>query len=208
MKDQSEKQFKAALAALGFRQNVLATFFQRINNMLNKTINEQLIESIEGGVKGIFDFGGTVERTVQASKRQRLNFETRHMHLIFIDCNLANQLTSGDLDLAVIYEIKKDSKGEEKMYQSLFDMTSCSKRGYCYDTYDYFGQLIKHWRNSLEMNQYRAYVLGKPTYSPVFRETDLFLKALEGVHVIMGKRKKKYLRKDTLPPDTPTFIRG
>lgn len=208
MEDKTKKEFKAALAALGFRQNVLATFFQRINNMPNKTVNEQLIESIEGGVKGIFDFGGTVERTVQASKRDRLKVQTMTMHLIFIDCNLVNQLIQGDLDLAVSYEIKTDTKEEEKMYQSLFDMTSCSKHGYCYDTYDYFGQLIKHWRNSLEMNQYQAYVLGKPTYSPVFREADLFLNALEGVHVIMGKRKKKFLRKDMLPPDTPTFIRG
>lgn len=204
----SKKNFKDALKALNFRENVLRAFFRRLTPLDGKTLNEKLIASIDGGVKKILDFESFAEAkvTAQALRRDRLKSQTRFMYLVL--GHVWDDLEEGDLSLIISLPINRDQKTEEKLYQSLFDITSCSNEGYTYETYDYFGQLIRHWRNTLEIKRYEAYTKGQPTYSALSKEADLFISILENIHVIMGKRKRRLLKKRRLPPGTPTFIRG
>lgn len=181
--------FSKAVKARGLNASLLGNFF----SWNSKEHLKELKESVEGGINRAMWDWDTQARNVQSWSRDSLRTRSSFLasQFCFINCEeFMNEALEGDLTLIVNVDRSFDKERNVDLYSATYEICT-----YDHETppkrNQHFGVILKFWRGSLDTLRVTRMLNGKCANTPMHKEVNFFLRALEEIHAKTTKHVKR-----------------
>lgn len=185
--------FIKALRATGIQVPLIWKFFEWVHDKPKAPYYNDIIKTIDGGV----------QKMPRSLERDFIQTNGFFIMIAFRMDAIDNPPLEGDLDL-IVHRMDYDMTLNVANDLYLATLAICSHATYKgQKKYDFFKNVLKHWRGILDTLRVKRILEGKNANLPMHKEMNLFLTTLEQMHSMVGEslkyvplvKKRQYKRK-------------